>query len=123
MRPSHSSGTNLCTERVNSFCPTYTFTTRTRPSDPINVLEIRRSGHWPRGVSVRNTNTTSLALKLSFSLFHFLREFKLGIHSLSQRCKKCLINSCTLCHLSFKLNWVSSTESGANVPPSCPYRK
>lgn len=35
----------------------------------------RPSGHWPRGVSVDNTNTASAALKPSFSLFQFLREF------------------------------------------------
>ena len=123
IQPSHSSGTNLCPERVNSFCPTCTFTTRTRPSDPIIVLANRPSGQWPCGVSVHNTTTTSPTLKSFFSLFHFLREFKLAIHSFNHRCQKCLINSCTRHHLFFKLNWVSWSEPGANVPPSCPYRK
>ena len=115
IQPSQSSGNNLWIERVNSFCPTCTLTTQTRLSDPIIVLVIRPSGQWPRVVSVDKTNTTSLTLKSSFSLFHFLREFKLGIHSFNQRCQKCLINSCTHRHLFFKLNCVSSTESGANV--------
>ena len=121
--PSHSSRNNFCTERVNSFCPTCTFTTLTWPSDPIIVLVMCPSGQWGGGVSIDSTSIISSTLNLSFSLFHFLWEFELGIHSFNQHCQKCLINSCTHCHLFFKLDWVSWTESGAKVPPSCPYRK
>ena len=34
-----------------------------------------------------------------------------------------LIVTRTCHHLSFKLKWVLSTESGTNIPPICPYRK
>ena len=69
--PSHSSWTNFCTERVNSFCPSCTFTTLTWPSDPIIVLVMCPSGQWGGGVSIDSTSTTSSTLNLSFSLFHF----------------------------------------------------
>ena len=75
------------------------------------------SDHWLRGASFRKTNTISPTFKSFFWLFQFLREFKLGIHSFNKRRQNCLINSCTRRHLFLKLNWVSSIESEANVPP------
>ena len=76
---------------------------------------MHQSGYWHWGAWVNKTKTTSPSLKSSFSLFHFLREFKLRTHSFNQPFQKCLINSYTRRHVFFKLNWVSSTESGANV--------
>ena len=70
----NSSGTNLCTECVNSFSTTCTFTTRTRSSDPIHVWT---SDHWLCGATVDNTNTTSPALKWSFSQFYFFKNSNL----------------------------------------------
>ena len=64
------------------------------------------SGQCPRGVLSDMTKTTSPDWRSRFSFSHFHLLPRLGIHSLSQRCQKCLTSYLGLFSIfSWDYNW------------------
>ena len=79
-------------------------------------------GQCPLGVLGYMTKTTFPDWRSRSSFSHFLLLLRLGIHSLSQRCQKCLTSSWTFSIFSWDYNWLR-VRILVRIDPFWPIRK
>ena len=119
----NSSGIHLEFGVTRVFCPTWILSTRTCPSWPGNTSSTLPRGHCALEKSGEIERTTSPTLRSRWVSVHFWHVLSDGSHSFNHLFQKCEISSWTHLHLFLGLKPISSTDSGAERPPTCPWKK